>query len=311
MTASQKPKTPSMTMMVQPNVSLSDVDAFCKRASRLVLSQIVDNVTVKERLTVNGDARRTEFFIDITFFPREEYEAEYDVEPTEILAVFATQFPLILKKEIQVDMKKLDLDLRNQITELGKAKTVKTRPGARVAEREEEEETGGDDKDDDDKSEAGDGDADDEKRSRQKKEQTSYESDEEDEGAEPFDDDAIEAEYAENEDEEGAESGEEKSQADDLADQTAAVADLFTGNFHHATSFEFRESGCSIHLQVLTSLGVIYLHSSEIFFSLDRIFQNCFLLALLNGLAARLLYERYLESQNVSVSKRTERMSLK
>ena len=125
MTASQNPKTSSMTMLVRSGVSLSDVDAFFKRASRLVLSQIVDIVTVKERLTVNGDARHTEFFIDIAFFPREEYEAEYDVEPSEILTVFATEFPLILKKEIQVDMKKLDIDLRNQITELRKAKLSK------------------------------------------------------------------------------------------------------------------------------------------------------------------------------------------
>ena len=64
-----------MTMTVQSGIPLTDVDVFCKKASRLVLSQIVDKVTVKERLTVNGDARRTEFFIDIIFFPREEYEA--------------------------------------------------------------------------------------------------------------------------------------------------------------------------------------------------------------------------------------------
>jgi hypothetical protein len=48
--------------------------------------------------------------------------------------------------------------LRSQITELGKAKTVRNRTGARgAAEGDEEEEAGGDKNDDEDKSEAGDG----------------------------------------------------------------------------------------------------------------------------------------------------------
>jgi DNA-directed RNA polymerase I subunit RPA1 len=239
-----------MAMTVRPGISVSDVDAFCKKASRLVLSQIVDSVTVKERLTVNGDARRTEFIIDIAFFPREEYETEYDVEPSEILTAFATKFPLILKKETQVDMKKLDVDLRSQITELGKAKTVWDRTSTRGGEEGDDEEGSGGNKGDDVNSEAGDGDAGDEKRSRQKKEQTSYESDEE-EGLGAYDDDAIEAEFAEGEENNEASGDEdEQSRADDLEDQVATVADLFKGNFPHATEFNFHESGCNIHLQV-------------------------------------------------------------
>jgi hypothetical protein len=250
MTASQKPKTPSMTMTVRPGISLSDVDAFCKKASRLVLSQIVDSVTVKERLAVDGDARRTEFIIDIAFFPREEYEAEYDVEPSEILSTFATKFPLILKKEIQTDMKKLDADLRNQISELGKGKAVRDRTSTRGGEEGDDEEVSGGDKGDDDNSEAGDGDAGDAKRLRQKKEQTSYESDEEEDlGA--YDDDAIEAVFAEREESNEAGGGEDEgSQVDALQDQAATVTDLFKGNFSHATEFSFRESGCNIQLQV-------------------------------------------------------------
>jgi DNA-directed RNA polymerase I subunit RPA1 len=255
MTASQKPKTPSMAMAVRPDIPLSDVDAFCKKASRLVLSQVVDSVTVKERLTVKGDARRTEFIIDITFFPREEYEAEYDAEPSEILSAFATKFPLILKKEIQTDMKKLDADLRGQITELGKAKTVKDRISTRGGEEGDDEKGAAGQKNDDNDSEAGDGDAGDAKRSRQKKEQTSYESDEED--VEAYDDDAIEAEFAENENNgiEDEDENTEESRVNELEDQAATVADLFKANFHHATEFSFHESGCKIQLQVtFTSL---------------------------------------------------------
>ena len=105
MTASQKPKTPSMTMKVRKGVSADDIALFCKRASRLTLSQIVDLVTVKERLVVEGDARRTRFAVNLAFFPRDEYAAEYDVEPAEILAAFATRFPLTLTQELQAELK--------------------------------------------------------------------------------------------------------------------------------------------------------------------------------------------------------------
>lgn len=235
-----------MTMAVRLGISLSDIDAFCKKASRLVLSQVVDSITVKQRLTVDGDAKCTKFTIDIAFFPREEYEAEYDVEPSEILTVFATKFPLILKREIQADMKKLDSDLRSQITELGKAKTVKDRISVRGGDEGEDEEGTGGNKDDDDNSEVGDGDAGDVKRSRQKKEQTSYESDED---VEAYDDDAIEAEFVE-EDRNEVDGDGEKVDAEDLDDQATTVADLFKGNFHHATQFSFNEGGCNIQLQV-------------------------------------------------------------
>lgn len=243
MTASQKPKTPSMVMKVRPEISAADVDAFCKSASRLVLSQVVDSVKVKERLTVNGDARRTEFTIDIAFFPREEYEAEYDVHPSQILAVFGTKFPLILKKEIQVDMKKLDTDLRAQMSELGKAKTVKDRTSTRGGEEGDDDDPGRNDGGD---SEAGDGDADDAKRSRQKKELTSYESDED---VEAYDDEALEAEFADGPAASDSEVDAPKP-VDDLDDQAENVADLFKGNLRHAISFSFRESGCTIQLEV-------------------------------------------------------------
>lgn len=243
MTASQKPKTPSMAMKVRPGVSAADVDAFCKSASRLVLSQVVESVKVKERLAVNGDARRTEFTIDIAFFPREEYEAEYDVQPSQILAAFGTKFPLILKKEIQTDMKKLDTDLRTQISELGKAKTVRDRTSTHGGEEGDDEDPG---RNDNGGSDAGDGDADDAKRSRQKKDMSSYESDED---VEAYDEDALEAEFA-NDLAESDSDLDVPNASDGLEDQAENVADLFKGNLRHATGFSFRESGCTIQLEV-------------------------------------------------------------
>lgn len=253
MTASQKPKTPSMTMKVRPGTPLDEIDIFCKRASRVKLSQVVDNVTVKERMIVEGQARRTQFSVDIKFFPREEYEAEYDVEPLEILAVFATRFPLLLKKEIQAEMKRLDADLRSQIAELGKGKKVRSRGGE---DEQEDEDEGGSSrrrKDADEGSEVGDGDADDEKRARQKKEQSSYESDESDvEDSEEFGDAAIEAEFASDlgSDDEAAPVPKSKST---LRTEVKKISDLFTGNLQQATSFSFSETGCQFSVEVSCS----------------------------------------------------------
>ncbi|EGO02141.1 hypothetical protein SERLA73DRAFT_86356 [Serpula lacrymans var. lacrymans S7.3] len=256
MTASQKPKTPSMTMEVRSGIPQIDIDTFCKKASRLALSQVVDDVTVKERLTVKGEARRTEFVIDIAFFPKEEYREEYDVEPAEILASFATKFPLILKKEIQNEMKKLDADLKNQIAELGKGKAAKEG----VAVENEADGDGGEapsrDKEDEERSEQGDGDAEDAKRARQRKEQTSYESDEDSESGE-LDDAAIEAAYASQgeDDVEHGDNGTKKiGRPTTLRDQVDIVTDLFKRNFHSATSFKFTESGCSIQLEASKTL---------------------------------------------------------
>lgn len=254
MTASQKPKTPSMTMEVALGVSQLDVDIFCKRASKLTLSQLVDNVTVKERLTVQSDARRTEFVIDIVFFPAEEYTEEYDILPEEVLAVFAAKFPLILKKEIQTEMKKLDTDLRGQIAQLGKGKASKEPVVGDVEAEDGEGEGEGEGasrgKDDDDQSEQGDGDAVDAKRARQRKEQTSYESDDDSE-RDDLDDAAIEAVYASD-----TEGGEDEEDNDKIGrstaihTQTQIVADAFMNAFHQATSFTFTKSKCSIRLEV-------------------------------------------------------------
>ncbi|KIK92292.1 hypothetical protein PAXRUDRAFT_830087 [Paxillus rubicundulus Ve08.2h10] len=249
MTASQKPKTPSMTMDVMSGVSDEHITAFCKRASKLALSQVIDKVTVKERLSVRGDARQTEFAIDLSFYPEEEYGEEYDVQATEILAVFGTRFPSTLKREIQLEMKKLDADLRSQIAQLGKGKASKE-PTAGAADADAE---GGEDSGEnagDENSEHGDGDAEDAKRARQKKEQSSYESDEEGEGENEFDDAAIEAAYAPEEDSEAdAEGTDKKSGHATTLREVKSIADLFVYTFHQASSFKFSESACSFKLE--------------------------------------------------------------
>ncbi|OCH92152.1 beta and beta-prime subunits of DNA dependent RNA-polymerase [Obba rivulosa] len=265
MTASTKPKTPSMTMTVRPGVSEADIDTFCKKATRLALSHVVDKVTVKERLTTNGNARSKDFTIELVFYPEAHYRAEYNVEPAEILAAFGTKFPILFKKELQMELKKLDADLKSQIAELGKGKTVRERAGAGGDGDgdEEAEDRPSKRNDDDETSEVGDGDASAAKRQRQTREQATYEDDEDDEmGATgEYDEADIEAAYASSEDESGSDNEELNisGSKEDLTKQIGKIEQTFMHNLPSATSFTFSDSGCTIGLQFSSTMPKLLL----------------------------------------------------
>ena len=246
MTASQKPKTPSMTMKVRRGISPHDIGLFCKRASRITLSQIVDNVLVHEQLRVVDEALRIQFTVNITFYPKYEYQDEYDVQSTEILAVFGVKFPLTLKKEILNEMKKLDADLKSQMTQLGQGKKVRSKEGE--ADDDEDAEMPRK-KNVDEESEAGDGDADEVKHSKQKKQQATYDSDDGDDGEEH--DDAIEAASTSGDNLlDGDESGLKKSKSMSLKSLVDRVSGLFQQHLHYAIAFDFDESQCTFKLEV-------------------------------------------------------------
>jgi len=254
MTASQKPKTPSMTMKVKPEVSAEDIDLFCKHASRLTLSQVVHNVDIVEELIVIGDARRTDFTVNIQFFPKEEYIAEYDVGPSEILSSFGTKFSLVLKKEIMSEMKKLDSDLKNQIAQLGKGKKTRSDDlGGATGEDEDDEGPGEANINADD--EDGIKDADDEggdqaKRERQKQQQDEYEEDESDDDEElgEMSEGELERRVAGSDVELAAPP--KPAQSKSLKQQVSKVSDIFQGNLHLCTEFDFNESECTFTLAV-------------------------------------------------------------
>lgn len=249
MTASQKPKTPSMTMKVRPETSAQDISLFCKRASRVTLSQVVENVVVHEELRSEGDARRTQFTVDLNLYPKNEYREEYDLEPEEVLATFGVKFPLTLKKEMLNEMKKLDADLKSQMAQLGKGKKQSNKEGD--ADEEDENEISTKNKNDDEGSEVGDGDADDAKHEKQRKQQATYESDDEDEDEEigAYDDAAIEAEFASG-DEAVDEPVVKKSKSTSLKELVKRVSDLFQRHMQQCISFSFDDSKCTFKLEV-------------------------------------------------------------
>jgi hypothetical protein len=242
MTASTKPKTPSMRIAVRPGRSAEEIKKFCKAASRLTLSQVVESVVVTEKLAAKQGQRNKVFTIKINFFPEEEYRAEYDITPAEIKGSFGIKFAQVMKKEIQMELKKLDADLKNQISALGKGKAEREPRGSGGAPAEEAEDEPAAPADDG-ASEVGDGDADTAKRARQQEEQVSYESDEDSD--EELNDEAIEAIYTEPEEKKET-GGEEKPKAK----APSSVEQLFYLNLPAASSFKFTAKQCTIQLTV-------------------------------------------------------------
>ncbi|KAF8272487.1 RNA polymerase I largest subunit [Lactarius quietus] len=270
MTASRIPKTPSMTISIAKNVSVDQADAFARRASRVTLSQVVDKVTVVERLAVNNQARRKQFTIDIAFYPEEEYRAEFEVSPTQLVGAFGTRFSLILKHEIQVEMRKLAADLKSQIAELGKGRPAPAgEEGTSAAAGDGEEDADGEEppprRDDDEGSEVGDGDASREKRHRQKQQQTTYESDEDEEeeedgvgNVEPLEE-GLEAEHTSGAVGAAVELGKPPGRKSGFKEVARRAQLAFLENFSNATAFKFTSSGCKIELEFGSDLPKLLL----------------------------------------------------
>jgi DNA-directed RNA polymerase I subunit RPA1 len=242
-----------MTMIVQQGVPPESIDLFCKRANRVTLSQVVENIVIRESLCKEGETRRIRFIIDINFYPKEEYQEEHGLEPSDILSSFQYRFPVGLKKEIAVELKKLDADMKNQIAQLG--------IGKKVSSKDVEGEGGEDDEGPvkvrgEDEESVGDADAEDEKRARQKKQQATYESGSEDEEVEDlaeYDDDAIEAEYA------GGDLGPDSTDAvtkkskSSLKTLLTEASEGFQRHLQQCTSFDFDASKCSFTLEVFVA----------------------------------------------------------
>lgn len=179
-----------------------------------------------------------------------------------------------------LELKKLDANLKSQITELGKGRKISDKAG------DADEDGDGDaepkrKRGDDEESEVGDGDADDVKRAKQKTQKATYSDDEgsdDDEEMGAFDDNEIEAAHAS---ESGSESGEDeddapkaakgkskgKSRIKNLKAEASVVSDLFQRNLQLCTAFEFDSSKCTFKLEVCT-----FLCSFDRFLSVSSLF---------------------------------------
>lgn len=75
MTASANISTPTMTLTLRDDVSDREAEIFAKRSSKLMLSEVIEKVTIQEELTRDSKSYK----IRLDLFPREEYEEEYSI----------------------------------------------------------------------------------------------------------------------------------------------------------------------------------------------------------------------------------------
>lgn len=93
MTASSKISTPTMTLRVNPEVSKIDGENFAKSISVLSLSQILDEVTVKECIGpgVNYPEARI-YDVCVKLFPSKEYIETHAISVSDVLSTFENKF---------------------------------------------------------------------------------------------------------------------------------------------------------------------------------------------------------------------------
>lgn len=187
MTASANPKTPSMRLPIKDLVPEDDLSRFIKDAKRVTLSELVDKVTVTERLSSktveNGQTRSRTYTVLLDFYPREEYLEEHNLTPHQILESLPASFGLHVRNEVLRELKEVGKMLKNDLEGVGKGKTVRIPRGTvddnLAATIEEQGEHAGADVE----SDAGDGDADDAKRAANSKDMATYEDDESEAGS--------------------------------------------------------------------------------------------------------------------------------
>lgn len=193
MTASQNIKTPTMQLPIMSTVSEPHLNKFCQSSTRLTLSQVVDEVTVNERLTSKSAStnysRQKLYTVRLHMFPHDDVVAEHAITPEQILVGIQRTFVPLLDKAILKEIKQNDKEIKGQAGDVGKSRKVSAK-----AALEADAAIDGDDEALDavapprDDGEEEDGDADDERRHKQGKDEKEYESedgssDNEEEGA--------------------------------------------------------------------------------------------------------------------------------
>ncbi|KAG0126699.1 hypothetical protein HOY82DRAFT_627085 [Tuber indicum] len=96
MTASATLATPSMILTLRPGVSDRDAEIFAKRCSKLLLSEVIDNISIIENLTKTSK----EYLLRLELFPASDYEEEYSITKRQVLNILKKVFLAQLERAI-------------------------------------------------------------------------------------------------------------------------------------------------------------------------------------------------------------------
>ncbi|KAI0900380.1 beta and beta-prime subunits of DNA dependent RNA-polymerase [Annulohypoxylon nitens] len=151
MTASDHIGTPSMTLLLNEELSEEDGETFAKAISILPLSHVLSKATVKERVGKSVSyALAKKFDIHLEFFPSEEYTKTYAISISDVLRTLEVKFlPMLdrlVKKEIKAKIDRADAAVPEVGTKSGVVEVASGNPDAAAR----------DDDDDDDDDDEGD-----------------------------------------------------------------------------------------------------------------------------------------------------------
>jgi len=111
MTASATIMTPTMTLLLNEGIPDKDAEQFAKAISKLTVAEIVDKVTISERIGSGvGYAKAKIYDIDIDFFPAEEYRKEYAINTKDVQKALQNKFIARLVKLTRTELKKRNED---------------------------------------------------------------------------------------------------------------------------------------------------------------------------------------------------------
>lgn len=177
MTASANIKTPMMRLPLKEGTPTAEGEALAKSLSRLVLSQIMESVTVQEELGSKNSARTKVMTVNLRFWAQEVYKAEHGVTRTEVLHIIEKKFIPALERALSRDIKqrtRKSADTVDDSIGVGMAQSERRKPQAAA-------ENGADSDPEDASSEVGDdGDATAAKTSRNRTQHASYDEPDED-----------------------------------------------------------------------------------------------------------------------------------
>ncbi|KAJ5167132.1 DNA-directed RNA polymerase I subunit [Penicillium canariense] len=111
MTASATIMTPTMTLLLNEEISKDHSERFAKAISKLSIAEVVDKVQVRERIGSGvGYAKAKIYDIEITFFPTEEYTKEYAIQTKDVQLALQNKFIPRLVKLTKAELKKRNED---------------------------------------------------------------------------------------------------------------------------------------------------------------------------------------------------------
>lgn len=177
MTASASIATPSMTLTLVDERTEEEAEQFRKSINRLLVSELIDKVSVTEKFHQGSNGPVKRFVIRLDFFPKKEYIEEYCCSPKELVDALQTDFLRKLSKAVKDELKKKGKSLKDSVgddavPDIGKGKAVnETAP----------RESSRDDDDDADSDDEGDGDTTDSKQKSRQNQSISYEDPDDDE----------------------------------------------------------------------------------------------------------------------------------